>query len=41
MGSIYAVMMAEAEHEVWAVKLKGHVDIINATGLRQGDPESW
>ena len=39
MGSIYAVMMAEAGHEVWAVdSWKDHVDIINATGLRLEGP---
>lgn len=35
MGSVYAGMMAEAGHEVWAVDIwQGHVDAINKTGLR-------
>jgi len=35
MGSIYAVMMAEAGHEVWAIdSWADHVDAINANGLR-------
>ncbi|MGB1177264.1 MAG: ketopantoate reductase family protein, partial [Candidatus Puniceispirillaceae bacterium] len=35
MGSIYAVMMAEAGHEVWAIdSWADHVDSINAGGLR-------
>ena len=39
MGSIYAVMMAEAGHEVWAVdSWDEHVDIINASGLRLEGP---
>jgi 2-dehydropantoate 2-reductase len=35
MGSIYAVMMAEAGHDVWAIdSWADHVDAINADGLR-------
>jgi len=35
MGSIYAVMMAEAGHQVWAIdSWADHVDAINANGLR-------
>ena len=39
MGSIYAVMMAEAGHEVWAVdSWKDHVSAINSVGLRLEGP---
>ena len=39
MGSIYAVMMAEAGHEVWAVdSWQAHVEAINASGLRLEGP---
>lgn len=35
MGSIYAALLADAGHEVWAVDTWGaHVDAINTTGLR-------
>jgi len=35
MGSVYAGLMAEAGHEVWAVDVwQEHVDAINAGGLR-------
>ncbi|MGC1488678.1 MAG: 2-dehydropantoate 2-reductase [Albidovulum sp.] len=35
MGSIYAALLADAGHEVWAVDTWGaHVDAINAKGLR-------
>lgn len=35
MGSIYAALMADAGHEVWAVDTwRDHVDAINAHGLR-------
>jgi 2-dehydropantoate 2-reductase len=35
MGSVYAGLMAEAGHEVWAVDIwQDHVDQINRTGLR-------
>ncbi len=35
MGSVYAALLAEAGHEVWAVDAWAeHVDRINATGLR-------
>ena len=35
MGSIYAVMMAEAGHAVWAIdSWEDHVESINANGLR-------
>jgi 2-dehydropantoate 2-reductase len=35
MGSIYAALLADAGHEVWAVDTwKAHVDAINQTGLR-------
>ena len=35
MGSVYAVLLAEAGHEVWAVDAwVEHVDRINTTGLR-------
>ena len=35
MGSIYAALLADAGHEVWAVDTwTDHVDAINATGLR-------
>ena len=35
MGSVYAGLMAEAGHEVWAVDIwQEHVDAINASGLR-------
>jgi 2-dehydropantoate 2-reductase len=35
MGSIYAGLMAEAGHEVWAVDVwQGHIDRINTNGLR-------
>ena len=35
MGSIYAVMMAEAGHQVWAIdSWADHVEAINANGLR-------
>ena len=35
MGSVYAGLMAEAGHEVWAVDLwQDHVDAINRDGLR-------
>ncbi len=35
MGSIYAGLMAEAGHEVWAVDIwQAHVDAINQNGLR-------
>ena len=35
MGSIYAALLADAGHEVWAVDTWGaHVDAINQTGLR-------
>ena len=35
MGSIYAVMMAEAGHDVWAIdSWADHVEAINAKGLR-------
>jgi 2-dehydropantoate 2-reductase len=37
MGSIYAVMMAEAGHDVWAIdSWKDHVESITANGLRLG-----
>ena len=39
MGSIYAVMMAEAGHEVWAVdSWQDHVSTINSVGLRLEGP---
>lgn len=35
MGSVYAGLMAEAGHEVWAVDIwQDHVDAINRSGLR-------
>ena len=35
MGSVYAGLMAEAGHEIWAVDIwQDHVDAINKTGLR-------
>ena len=35
MGSVYAVMMAEAGHDVVAIdSWQSHVDAINTTGLR-------
>jgi len=35
MGSIYAVMMAEAGHDVWAIdSWSDHIESINANGLR-------
>ena len=35
MGSVYAVLLAEAGHEVWAVDgWQDHVDAINSNGLR-------
>lgn len=35
MGSVYAALLADAGHEVWAVDTwKDHVDAINAQGLR-------
>ena len=35
MGSVYAGLMAEAGHEVWAVDIwQAHVDVINESGLR-------
>lgn len=35
MGSVYAGLMAEAGHEVWAVDIwQEHVDLINRDGLR-------
>jgi len=35
MGSVYAGLMAEAGHEIWAVDVwQEHVDAINADGLR-------
>ena len=35
MGSVYAGLMAEAGHEVWAVDVwQEHVDVINIDGLR-------
>lgn len=35
MGSIYAALLADAGHEVWAVDTwRAHVDAINASGLR-------
>jgi len=35
MGSVYAGLMAEAGHKVWAVDIwRDHVDAINQTGLR-------
>ena len=35
MGSVYAGLMAEAVHEVWAVDVwQEHVDVINSDGLR-------
>ena len=35
MGSVYAALMADAGHEVWAVdSWQAHVDAINAHGLR-------
>jgi len=35
MGSIYAGLMAEAGHEIWAVDIwQAHVDAINQNGLR-------
>jgi len=35
MGSVYAGLMAEAGHEIWAVDIwQEHVDAINQTGLR-------
>ena len=35
MGSIYAALLADAGHEVWAVDTwRAHVDAINARGLR-------
>ena len=39
MGSIYAAMMAEAKHEVWAIdSWDDHVEAINAAGLRLEGP---
>ena len=39
MGSIYAALLADAGHEVWAVDTWGaHVDVINAKGLRVEGP---
>ena len=35
MGSIYAALLADAGHDVWAVDIwQAHVDAINASGLR-------
>lgn len=35
MGSVYAALLADAGHEIWAVDTwADHVDAINATGLR-------
>ena len=35
MGSVYAVLLAEAGHEIWAVDgWQDHVDAINSKGLR-------
>lgn len=35
MGSVYAALLADAKHDVWAVDVwKDHVDAINAKGLR-------
>jgi len=35
MGSVYAGLMAEAAHEIWAVDIwQDHVDAINQSGLR-------
>jgi 2-dehydropantoate 2-reductase len=35
MGSVYAGLMAEAGHEIWAVDIwQEHVDAINSSGLR-------
>ena len=35
MGSVYAGLMAEARHEVWAVDIwQAHIDAINQSGLR-------
>ncbi len=35
MGSVYAALLADAGHEVWAVDTwEAHVDAINTTGLR-------
>jgi 2-dehydropantoate 2-reductase len=35
MGSVYAGLLADAKHDVWAVDVwKDHVDAINAKGLR-------
>ena len=35
MGSVYAGLMAEAGHEIWAVDIwQEHVDSINRDGLR-------
>jgi len=35
MGSVYAGLMAEAGHEIWAVDIwQDHVDGFNQTGLR-------
>ncbi|MCP4873904.1 MAG: 2-dehydropantoate 2-reductase [Gammaproteobacteria bacterium] len=35
MGSVYAALMAEAGHDIWAVDIwQDHVDAINASGLR-------
>ena len=39
MGSVYAGLMAEAGHEVWAVDIwQAHVDAINQSGLRVEGP---
>ncbi|MGY9010773.1 MAG: ketopantoate reductase family protein, partial [Rhodobacterales bacterium] len=35
MGSVYAALLAEAGHRIWAVDpWQAHVDAINTTGLR-------
>ena len=39
MGSVYAALLADAGHEVWAVDTwADHVDAINANGLRLEGP---
>ena len=37
MGSVYAALMADAGHEVWAIDTwADHVNAINTNGLRVG-----
>src|SRR5260221_14679538 len=37
MGSVYAALLADAGHEVWAIdNWKEHVDAMKANGLRVG-----